>query len=256
MTDAEGSARSGGAILCPRCGALESPRNAACHRCGGSLAPVARKVVEAATWLSRPDLPVLILRSLLFLHYIAVGWLTIARGGRPIELLWPGPEFAQALLALGAIQGHAVLVGGEWWRLATAMFAHFGILHLFFNTMALNAVGAETTRNLGPARFVLVYLLSGILANAASLWWNGLDFFQVGASGAICGLIGSLTMIARIRGGAYQQVVQRVTTQWIVMVLVFGFLVSGVDNVAHVVGMIAGALLTRMVGLRRSWMAP
>lgn len=256
MTDAEGSARSGGAILCPRCGALESPRNASCHRCGGSLAPVARTAVQAATWLTRPDLAVLVLRGVFFAHYMAVCWRTIARGGRPIELLWPGPEFQQALLSLGAIHGYAVLHGGEWWRLATAMFAHFGILHLIFNTIAINAVGPETARNLGSARFLVVYLFSGILANAASLWWNGPDFFQVGASGAICGLIGSLAMIARIRGGAYQQVVERVTTQWIVMVLLFGFLVSGVDNVAHVTGMILGAVLTRVVGLRRGSAAP
>lgn len=243
------------AILCPRCGALESPHNAACHRCGASLKPVAVKTAATRAWFDRPDVPVLGLRWLLVIHFAVVGLLTIRMGGTALEILLPGEAFSAALIRMGALHGVSVLAGGEWWRLGTAMFAHAGVLHLVFNAMALNAVGPETSRNLGFARFLVVYLLAGLAGNAASLWWNGAALFQVGASGAICGLMGSLHAIARMRGGAYQQIVQRMTTHWIVMTLLFGFLVTGVDNVAHVVGMIAGALLTRLVGIRRAWFA-
>ncbi len=243
------------AILCPHCGAIESPQNPVCHRCGRSLRAPERPKAEVARFLARPDLPVVGLRSVIFVHYVVVGLVAILAGARPLELLLPGELFAAALLKLGALSGAAVLQNGEWWRLFTAMFAHFGVLHLLFNTMALNAVGPETARNLGTARFLFVYLASGVLGNATSLWWHDGRLFQVGASGAICGLIGSLTMVARLRGGAYAQIVQRTTTQWIFMTLLFGFLISGVDNAAHIAGMVSGALLTRLVGLKRTWTA-
>lgn len=255
------------AICCPHCGAIESMQSKACHRCGKLLhgkAPHGKPLISEPvskgesrrrleTWVANPEFPVMVLRTLIGMHFAVVGALALAHGGRLMEVVAPGQAFQDALLQLGALSGTRVIENGEWYRLFTALFAHFGIIHLLFNSMALNAIGPETSRNLGPGRFMVVYLVAGVAGNAVSLWWHGAALFQVGASGAICGLMGSLYMIAVLRGGAYDAVVRRTVVRWIVMTVIFGFLVTGVDNAAHLAGMAAGALLTRLVGIRRSW---
>ncbi len=239
------------AICCPRCGAIESPQSETCYRCGAALSSPARAVPEATAFLRREDLAVRALQLSYVVHYLAVIVLTVILGGTLLEAISPGKAFRESLYALGALFGRSVLVDGEWYRLATATFAHYGILHLVFNTMALGAVGPETEKNLGRARFLLAYFGGGLLANVATLAVNGEALFQVGASGAICALMGSLFTVARLRGGFYGEIVRRIVGRWIVMTLIFGFLVPGIDNVAHVGGMVAGAVITRLAGLKR-----
>ena len=191
------------------------------------------------------------LQSAFGVHFAVVLALTVGGGGSAIEAFAPGDRFATNLHLLGALRGVDVLMGGEWWRLVTAIFAHFGAIHLFFNSMALNAVAPEVERNLGRLRFLVVFLLGGGLANVLSLYWHGVAFFQVGASGAICALIGALYSIARMRGGMYDQIVTGVVKRWVMMIVIFGFLVPGVDNIAHLGGMAIGAILARIVGRPR-----
>jgi rhomboid protease GluP len=213
-----------------------------------------RSVVETAPivwWWKREDFLLRSVQTLFGIHFAVVFALTLGSGGSPAEIITPGQRFAENLHLLGALRGVDVLLNGEWWRLLTAIFAHFGLIHLFFNSMALNAVQPEVERNLGRVRFLFVFLGGGLMANALSLFWNGLGLFQVGASGAICALIGALYMIARMRGGTYDQIVTGVVKRWVLWILVFGFLVPGVDNVAHIGGMIAGALLARIAGRPR-----
>lgn len=238
------------AICCPRCGAIESIAGVVCHRCGAPL----RSVVETtpiAWWWRREDF---LLRSLQIgfgFHFALTLALTIYAGGSPAEAVSPGRHFAENLHRLGALRGVDVLMRGEWWRLLTAIFAHFGLIHLFFNSMALNAVLPEVERNLGRVRLLAVFLGGGFLANVVSLFWNGVSLFQVGASGAICALIGALYAIARMRGGMYDQIVAGVVKRWVLWILIFGFFVPGVDNAAHIGGMVAGAFLARFVGRPR-----
>jgi rhomboid protease GluP len=242
------------AICCPRCGAIESAASAVCHRCGFSFARPANVDAVAKNFRS-PDFFVKALKVSFGVHFAATLVYALFTGGTLLEAILPGDAFWKGLYALGALSDRAIMVDGEWWRLLTATFAHGGLIHLFFNTMALGAVGPETERNLGNGKFLLIYIAAAILSNLASLTWHVWiipePFFQVGASGAICGLMGALFSIAKMRGGVYEQVVSRTVRGWIVMTVIFGFLVPGIDNVAHISGMVIGAAITRSIGLKR-----
>lgn len=240
------------AILCPHCGAIESIQSVTCHRCGGILGKVAEPS-EYFAFLRRDDVAVKTLQWIYSIVFLTTLVIAVQNGGTPLEAFLPGEAFQESIFRMGALSGVAVLQYGEWYRILTATFAHFGIIHLFFNSMALGAVGPESEKNLGKGRFVFVYLASGILANLVSLWWHHdvPTFQQVGASGAICGLMGSLYSVAKMRGGIYDQVVRRIVTRWIVLTVILGFALPGVDNVAHIAGMVSGMILTRLVGIQR-----
>jgi len=93
----------------------------------------------------------------------------------------------------GTMYGPAVRAG-EWWRLVSACFLHFGLLHLVMNMITLAFVGAFAEREFGGPRFALMYLLSGVLGATCSLLWNS-NIDSAGASGAIFGLYGALLVV-------------------------------------------------------------
>ncbi len=238
-------------LCCPHCGAIESVTSVVCHRCG----KIIRKVADTGrvpAFLLREDATVKILQVVYTAFFLLALMMTIMSGGTPLEALWPGEAFNESIVRLGSMYGPMLIANGEWYRLLTATFLHAGLLHLLFNSMALGAVGPETEKQVGRWRFLVTYLVSGVAANAVSLFWHGGAIHQVGASGAICGLIGALYSIARMRGGVYDQIVRRIVTRWIVMTVLFGLLVPFVDNAAHISGMIVGALLARLLGLKKS----
>ena len=103
--------------------------------------------------------------------------------------LWHSANGVQ--LAWGANFGPATL-DGQWWRLFTALFIHFGLLHLALNILALWDIGRLVERLLGPTRFVLLYLGSGVIGNLVSLVVQGNQAVSGGASGAIFSLYGAL----------------------------------------------------------------
>jgi len=146
---------------------------------------------------------------------------------------------------------------GEWWRLVTALFVHFGILHLLFNLWALAAFGGLAERLLGIANFLFIYFGSGIAANLASITLTP-DVNTAGASGAIFGILGALLAtywrnketlpFSMVRSEAAAVAV------FAGFALLGGFLYKGVDNAAHVGGLVTGLLLA--VTLSRSKMSP
>ncbi len=82
-------------------------------------------------------------------------------------------------------------LNGEWWRLFTGMFVHFGIVHIVFNMWVLWNVGRLSERMFGSLHFALLYVFAGLCASLASLWWHP-DVNSAGASGAIFGVVGGL----------------------------------------------------------------
>lgn len=156
---------------------------------------------------------------------------------------------------LGANAYDLNVVEGEGWRFVTAIFLHGGILHLLFNGWALLTLAPICEEVYGAARFWTVYLLAGIAGNFASFqWalWRGHYFSNVGASGALCGLIGLLLVFRRGEGwdvGA--ESVRRTMRQWLFQTVLFGLLVPGIDNAAHLGGAAAGLLLGLLLGSRR-----
>ena len=147
----------------------------------------------------------------------------------------------------------AAVVDGEWWRLLSSMWLHAHPLHLILNLLFLWQLGAIVERMLGPFVFLAVYLLAGVLATAVSLQTLGSHGVSVGASGAIFGLVGVLLAVVvtsrripglgRLLGDLRRQLIGVTLAN-----LVAGFIIPGIDNGAHVGGLVAGLILGWLVG--------
>jgi membrane associated rhomboid family serine protease len=142
----------------------------------------------------------------------------------------------------GWIYEHGVLFGpivadGEWWRLLTAAFLHYGPLHLGMNMLVLWIIGPALEEYLGHGRYALLYLVSGLAGSAGALIWSP-NALTVGASGAIWGIMGAaLVLEARkiyVFGGQAMGLV--------VFNLLFTFLIPGISIGGHIGGLIGGGL--------------
>lgn len=134
---------------------------------------------------------------------------------------------------------------GQWWRILSAIFLHGGIIHLIFNMYALYYAGLILEPLLGKRRFLAIYLLSGIVSSVVSVWWQEFTV-SVGSSGAIFGMYG--TFIALYFTNFLKDHINKELFISISIFLVFSLLSgfqpdSGVDNAAHIGGLIAGAIM-------------
>jgi membrane associated rhomboid family serine protease len=153
----------------------------------------------------------------------------------------------------GWIYEHGVLFGpavadGDWWRLITAPFLHYGILHLGLNMLVLWFIGPPLEEYFGRGRYLLVYVVSGLAGSAGALIWSP-NALTVGASGAIWGIMGAALVLEARRiyvfGGQAMGLV--------VVNAAFTFLVPGVSIGGHVGGFVGGALCAlAFSSLRRS----
>ncbi|RME76916.1 MAG: rhomboid family intramembrane serine protease [Chloroflexi bacterium] len=170
----------------------------------------------------------------ILLVIIVVVWLLMELAG--------GSTDPVVLVTFGANFGPAIL-DGEVWRLFTSMFLHIGLTHLFFNAYALFIFGLEMERLYGPDRFILTYILAGLFGSLASFAARGPAVFSAGASGAIFGVIGmnlAYFMLHRSTFGTFGRQRMMNTLVIIGINLVFGFTVPGIDNLAHIGGLVAG----------------
>jgi rhomboid protease GluP len=151
----------------------------------------------------------------------------------------------------GANYGPATL-NGQWWRLLSSTFIHGGIIHLVFNMQCLWQLGKLTERLYGNWTFLLLYILSGLGASAASLLWNPVTL-SVGSSGAVFGVAGGLVAFLYLgKLPLSRTTIQGILSSTLIFVgysLLYGATSPGIDNAAHigglVVGVSVGALLTR-----------
>lgn len=148
----------------------------------------------------------------------------------------------QAVLAWGSNFG-PLTTSGQWWRLLSNTFVHFGLLHLAFNMWALYSSGRLVERLFGSTRFVLLYLFAGIAASMVSLLWNPM-VNSAGASGAIFGVFGGLlAFVMNPRNQVPQSVMvehRNSTLLFAGYTLFYGAAHSGIDNAAHLGGLLAG----------------
>ena len=146
----------------------------------------------------------------------------------------------QDVLILGALVP-ALVADGEAWRLVTSAFLHSGITHLLLNMLSLYFLGAFAEVSFGRARFLALYLLSGIAGGLAYLYFGAFEGAAVGASGAIFGLLGGVFGFA-IRRGTFTMR-NPVISQLVVLTvlnLVLGATIPGVSNTAHIGGLVGG----------------
>ena len=138
---------------------------------------------------------------------------------------------------------------GEYYRLITGIFLHGNFLHLLFNCYALYVIGSQIENYLGKYKYIIIYLFSGVIGSLFSMIFNA-NSASIGASGAIFGLLGALVYF----GYYYRVFLGNVVKSQIIPVIVFnlflGFLLSGVDNFAHIGGLIGGCMITRSLGIK------
>jgi rhomboid protease GluP len=155
-----------------------------------------------------------------------------------------------SLVPLGSNFG-PYTTAGDWWRLLTAMFLHFGFLHVLFNMWALVSFGPLVERFYGSVAFGLIYLCAGAVGGLVSLSWQP-AINSVGASGAIFGILGALlAMQLRSGGGIPRGIVRPLRNTSLIYIgfaLFAGFGRTGIDNAAHVGGLCAGLLLGMVLG--------
>jgi len=133
---------------------------------------------------------------------------------------------------------------GEWWRLITCMFLHFGIVHLAMNCYALYMAGAFLEPMLGKTRYITAYLSTGVIASIASLWWHTEGVNSAGASGAIFGLYG--VFLALLLTNLIPKQVRMPLLQSIGIFVLFNLfygMKSGIDNAAHIGGLLSGMII-------------
>lgn len=148
-------------------------------------------------------------------------------------------------LAWGANFGPATQ-DGEWWRLGSAMFLHFGALHLAMNMWALWDGGQLVERMYGPIRFASIYFISGVAGNLLSLVSHHGQAVSGGASGAIFGVYGALLVcLWRERGHLHPHEFRWLfwgASGFSAITVVLGVLIPGIDNAAHIGGFLTGLL--------------
>ncbi len=161
---------------------------------------------------------------------------------------WIEPSALDAL-RWGADFGPLTL-SGEWWRLCTSMFVHFGIIHIGFNMWCLYDLGRALEFLMGRKAFAATYMASGLAGSIVSLWWHPMDV-GAGASGAIFGIAGTFAAYVFLKRVALSpQSIKRTRNSlaaFIIYNLAFGAAVGHIDNSAHVGGLIAGAILGAIV---------
>ncbi len=164
------------------------------------------------------------------------------------------PEF---MLNHGAMFWPALRDDGEYYRLFTCMFLHFGFEHLMSNMIMLGLMGMRLEPLLGFVRFLILYLGSGLAGNIISTaieWYQGDMAVSAGASGAIFGVVGGVLWIVlmnrtgrRVRGYGRIDLNQRDMLILLGLSLYSGFTESGIDNAAHIGGLISGMILAMVL---------
>ncbi len=149
------------------------------------------------------------------------------------------------LFRWGASSASAVVRDGEWWRLVTATVLHGGLVHLALNMWALWVAGTQVTRWFGNGQFLLIYWGSALAGSALSLHFSAQQAVSVGASGAVFGVLGALLAgVVQHRDRVPKAVVTQLLTSqgaFVAISLVQGFTRPGIDNAAHIGGLLAGA---------------
>ena len=143
-------------------------------------------------------------------------------------------------------------VNGQWWRLLTCMFIHFGLIHLTLNMWVLWSIGRLIERMFGSLNYFVLYLFAGLIGSLTSIWWHP-DVNSAGASGAIFGLLGGLLAFLLNPATRIPPTIaasqRRSTFVFIAYNLFTGFTHQGIDNAAHLGGLLSGFVMGWMLAM-------
>ena len=157
--------------------------------------------------------------------------------------------FDENLFLQTVVWNIGIIKYGQFYRLLTGMFLHANIIHLFFNMSALNSIGSQLEGFIGRTKFLIVYLLSGLIGGLLTVALHGTEYVGVGASGAIFGLLGSLLYFGYHYRVYLGQVMKSQIIPVIIVNLAIGFMFPNIDNFAHIGGLLGGVTVTMGIGI-------
>ena len=239
-------------VLCPSCGTLVGVKDPQCLNCGRrnpgmwGFAHVLRNVGDDMGFATI----VMWACGALYLATLVADVDGLRTGG--MSFLAPSWRSEFLFGASGALPVYQV---GRWWTVLSAGWLHGGVLHILFNMMWVRDLAPPTARLYGPGRTVIIYTVASVcgflLSSTVGHFAPRLPFFlhgatgiTVGASAAIFGLIGALLHYGRRGGSSY--IGQQAKGLAIVM-LIFGVVMPGVDNWAHLGGLGGGWLAAKVL---------
>jgi rhomboid protease GluP len=149
-------------------------------------------------------------------------------------------DYGRLLTVFGSKNNYLIMYNEQYWRFLTPIFLHGGKLHLTMNCISLYALGNVVERLYGKWRFIVIYFLSGLIGSLVSFCFSIND--AVGASGAIFGLLGALIYFYLEKPDIAFKFFGKNIFIILAINLVYGFSVSGIDNYAHIRGLIGGFL--------------
>ena len=238
-------------MICTSCGVLVGVDDDRCYNCNRrnpglwGFAPALRSLGQDLGFVP------FVIGACFFLYALTLIFSQGAIGTRgPLTLLSPS---MQSLFLFGASGAFPVFEFGRWWTVLSAGWLHGGLMHIFFNMMAMRHLAPSTADLYGPGRMVIIYTVAGIAGFALSSFDGAfipqLLFLRggqvtVGASSSIAGLIGAILAYGH-RSGSGQA--RSYAMSYVVMLVIMGFLFPGLDNYAHAGGFAGGYLMARLL---------
>ena len=235
-----------GAMLCPNCGKLISRSETECPHCGLKNPTSGWKSNPWTRGTRDPDFLIkiiIVVNAIVYVFSLLLFPRGMGMSMNPLSMLSPSND---SLMLLGATGTFPIERMGRWWSLLSANYLHGSILHIFFNMFAFKQIASLVSREFGPNRMLILYTLGGIGGFVVS-YAAGVTF-TIGASAAVCSLIGATLYYAKHRGGNYGQALFRQVGGWVIALFIFGILVPGINNWGHGGGLVSGALLAVVFG--------
>src|SRR5262245_45567013 len=232
--------QTSGSVICTSCGSLVGVRDERCFNCGRR---------NPGLWGFAPLLRALG-RDLGFVPFVIgtcvvifVLELVASRGdiGMSGAMSFLSPSL-KATFLLGSSGSVPVFRFGRWWTVLSAAWLHGSALHILFNMMVVRQLAPATADLYGPGRTVIIYTAGSIAGFALSSFAGQFlppllilrgSPFTVGASASIAGLIGALLYYGHRSGSS---ITRSFALNYVLMLVVIGFIASGVDNYAHAGG--------------------
>ena len=245
--------QTSGSIMCPSCGQLVGVNDAQCYHCGRrnpglwGFAPLLRSI-----GLDVGFAPLILWAcGALYIASLAIDLEGVGMNGL-FNLISPS---GRSLYKLGASGAVPVFGYGRWWTVLSAAWLHGSLLHIVFNMMWVRDLVPAITHLYGSARTVILYTIASILGFAASSAAGAYLTFMprvlrggvgitVGASAPVFGLIGALVYYGRRSGS---RLISEQAKSMAMGGIVFGFLMPGIDNWAHIGGFAGGYLAGRFL---------
>ncbi len=238
-------------MVCPDCRSLISVEEKRCPYCG-AYRPSLWGIGPALSKLFGGKLDVLTLIPTgcvaLFVLSLLLDLKTALSGGMGLfNMLSPA---GRALYALGMTDGLS-FARGQWWTILTATYLHGSLLHIVFNVLWIRQLGPEIGQLYGPARYFIIFTVAGVFGFVLSNAFSGAP--TIGASGAIFGLFAAMIVYGRNQKSSMATMMTRQVWQWAILLFIFGFIGSGVNNWAHFGGFVGGWLISKILVSGAGW---